>query len=336
MADIVVLGAGLSGLACAGALVRAGRDVVVLEKARGVGGRCATRRIEGQAVDHGLGFLHGTDPEFLAAIDGVRALRVPGWPRVVSGQGTPCHPAAFDPATRRLAFADGVNVLAKHLAQGLDVRLKTKVTAIELAEGAVTVTADNGERHTAPTLVLALPVEQSAALLDGIEALAPARALLGTVRTHPCWTVIARYDGPDDALDAEIVYPAGGALQLVAHDSSKRPHPRVRTLVLQARPSWSARHLADPPEHVVAALVAEASEQLGPWAAAPVLTVAHRWRYARMDRGAGLAAPYLVALPGGARIGIAGEAFDPVGGAEAAFRSGRRLARRIAGGGTDE
>ncbi|MES2639393.1 MAG: FAD-dependent oxidoreductase [Myxococcota bacterium] len=335
MADIVVIGAGPAGLVCAGALARAGAEVVVLDKGRGVGGRCATRRVEGQPVDHGLCFLHGTDAGFLAAIDGVDGERIPGWPRVVAGRGTPCHPAAFDPASRRVAFVDGVNVFAKHLAGGLDVRTNTKVTTVAVVGGVVKVTTEAGGDIRAPTLVLALPVEQAAALLaavPGTPELAGPRALLGAVRTHPCWTVIARYDGPDDPLDAEIHYPADGALQLVVHDSSKRRHPRVRTLVLQARPSWSARHLETPDDAVATTLLAEAGALLGAWASAPAFAVAHRWRHARVDRGTGLAAPYRLALPGGVRIGIAGEAFDPVGGAEAAFRSGRRLAERIVGG----
>jgi hypothetical protein len=39
----------------------------------------------------------------------------------------------------------------------------------------------------------------------------------------------------------------------------------------------------------------------------------------------------LVPFPGGGRIGLAGEIFAPGGGVEAAFISGRRLAKRILG-----
>jgi predicted NAD/FAD-dependent oxidoreductase len=56
MAEVLVIGAGLAGLSCACALREQSVDVRVLEKSRGVGGRCATRRIEGQPVDHGLAF----------------------------------------------------------------------------------------------------------------------------------------------------------------------------------------------------------------------------------------------------------------------------------------
>jgi phytoene dehydrogenase-like protein len=49
----VIVGAGIAGLACARELASCGREAVVLERSRGVGGRCATRRVNGQPVDHG-------------------------------------------------------------------------------------------------------------------------------------------------------------------------------------------------------------------------------------------------------------------------------------------
>ncbi len=84
-APTVVVGAGVAGLACAGALAAAGRAVVVLERARGVGGRCATRPLDGQPVDSGPAFLHGRDPGFLALLDAVPGARRPGWPAVLEG-----------------------------------------------------------------------------------------------------------------------------------------------------------------------------------------------------------------------------------------------------------
>ncbi|HEY5747869.1 MAG TPA: FAD-dependent oxidoreductase, partial [Chryseolinea sp.] len=46
-ADVVVIGAGLSGLFAAGKLNASGYRVIVLDKGRGVGGRLATRRLHG-------------------------------------------------------------------------------------------------------------------------------------------------------------------------------------------------------------------------------------------------------------------------------------------------
>jgi len=331
-AHALIVGAGVSGLACARELAAAGRTVLLLERARGVGGRCATRRLEGQPLDHGVVFLHGRDPGFLAALAAVPATARPGWPAEVSGAGQPCQPEAFTAGERRLAFAEGVVAFPRHLAVGLDVRLEIEVTAVEPDGEGVRVRTARGEAHRAPAVVLAVAAEQSLALLSAMPAPTPdvaaARALLQLSRSQACLALLALY--PDDAPRPawQVCYPEDSrVLQLVSHDSSKRGTPARLALVLQGRPSWSRAHLEDPgwPR----ALLDEAARLLGPWVAQPVATHAHRWSHARQDRSAELAGPLLLSLPGGGRVGLCGDRFAPGGGVEAAWRSGRMMAGRL-------
>lgn len=330
--DVLIVGAGIAGLSCAGALQRAGARVVVLDKGRGVGGRAATRRVEGQPVDHGLAFYHGYDPGFLAALDRTPATRVEGWPRRVRGAGVACNPAAFDPwrPAPRLAFEEGVSAFPKALAEGLDVRLGARVTALADEGSQVLARIEGAEALRAPTVVLALPVEQSAALLGALPGVPRARALMRLVGTVSCQTAIAIYDGPDDPLAAELYLPEeSDILTLIAHDSSKRPRPRRRALVLQAREAWSSAQLEAPGDQVCRALLDEAARLLGPWAASPALCQHHRWRHARALPHLALAAPSLEALPGGARLGLTGESFHPAVGAEGAWLAGEAMARQL-------
>ena len=65
---VVVVGAGVAGLAAARALADAGRDVVVLEARDRIGGRVDTRDVGGVPVDAGAMFLHGVVDNPLAAL----------------------------------------------------------------------------------------------------------------------------------------------------------------------------------------------------------------------------------------------------------------------------
>jgi renalase len=329
---VVIVGAGVSGLACASTLHGSGTRVAVLERARGVGGRCATRRVEGQPVDFGVAFLHGRDREFLAALEAVPSAVLPGWPADIHGTGRPCQPEAFAPGERRLALAEGATAFPKNLARGLEIRLLTRVVGLEPGEGVVALRLEDGSAVEAPTAVLALAAEETLALLGAMAArplaLESARALLDMSQSQACLSLIAAYPAGTPAPTWQVSYPEDSrVLQLAIHDSSKRARPGFLAVVYQAHPHWSREHLEDPawPQ----TLLAEAARLYGAWAAGPRLTQTHRWRHARNDLAAELAGPMLLDLPGGARLGLTGDRFAPGGGIEAAWSSGRRLAGRI-------
>jgi Flavin containing amine oxidoreductase len=67
--DVVVVGAGLAGLACAVRLGRAGLDVHVLEASDDVGGRVRTDRKDGFLLDRGFQVLSTGYPEVRAQLD---------------------------------------------------------------------------------------------------------------------------------------------------------------------------------------------------------------------------------------------------------------------------
>ncbi|HVP67064.1 MAG TPA: FAD-dependent oxidoreductase [Anaeromyxobacteraceae bacterium] len=328
---VLVIGAGVAGLSCARELVSAGRRVAVLDRARGVGGRCATRRVAEQAVDLGPAFLHGSAPAFLEALLAVPAARVPGWPLAVHGAGRPCQPEAFRAGEQRLAFAEGLSAFPRHLATGLDVHLGARVERLEFRGGTRAV-LEGGEVREAGTLVLALAPEQAQRLLEGVADAPPAvrtaHALLDTSRSDPSLALAALYQPDREAPPWHVWYPeTSDVLQIVSHDSSKRGAPPFLALVYQARPRWSRQHADDPawPER----MLEEAGRLLGEWALRPAHRHPHRWRYARTDWASELAAPLLLQLEGGGRMGLCGDRFSPGGGIEAAWISGRELARRI-------
>jgi monoamine oxidase len=67
--DVVVVGAGLAGLACAGKLVGRGIAVTVLEGSDGVGGRVRTDRVDGMLLDRGFQQLNPAYPAFAGLVN---------------------------------------------------------------------------------------------------------------------------------------------------------------------------------------------------------------------------------------------------------------------------
>ena len=68
-ADVVVVGAGLAGLACARALTSHGLDVRVLEAGDAVGGRVRTDRVDGYTLDRGFQVLNTAYPALRRLVD---------------------------------------------------------------------------------------------------------------------------------------------------------------------------------------------------------------------------------------------------------------------------
>ncbi|MCK5929724.1 MAG: FAD-dependent oxidoreductase, partial [Nocardioides sp.] len=61
---VTIVGAGISGVACARVLAAAGIPVELVDRGRRVGGRMASRRHEGRPADIGASYVTVSDPAF--------------------------------------------------------------------------------------------------------------------------------------------------------------------------------------------------------------------------------------------------------------------------------
>ena len=61
--DVIVIGAGISGLVAASTLVQKGANVIILEAKDYVGGRIKTNRSLGVPFEFGAGWIHGPSKE---------------------------------------------------------------------------------------------------------------------------------------------------------------------------------------------------------------------------------------------------------------------------------
>lgn len=307
-ADVVVVGAGLAGVACARELKAAGLDVRVLDRGHRVGGRMASRRLWDRATDLGASYLTVSDSAFVGVVAdwAARGLATP-WTDTFSVLGEDGSRTTSGPM--RWGAPGGLRSLVEDLASDLEVE-KVEQPDLDLPASAI---------------VLAMPDPQ-------------ARRLTGD---HPVTDLLRREWEPVIALAArwdrrtwDAISPSGRfdgafvnddpAIGWVADDGRRRGDD-APVLVVHSTPELAARHLADPagagPE-LVAAL--RRVMDLG----GPTDVHVHRWTFARPvgEREASYA---LVDGPRGP-VGICGDGWGPKPKVETAWLSGMRLGRALA------
>lgn len=308
----VIVGAGISGLLLARALLARGEAVVVLEKSRGYGGRMATKRVGEVVFDQGAQFFTARDPAFVAEVE--------AWGR--AGWATEWPGAAH----RRLMGQPAMTAVPKGLAVGLDVRREHKVTAVRRsAGGAWTVSVEQQPAITATRVLLTCPVPQALGLLDAGEAGLPqeVRAELERLTYHPCLALLAVLSGTS-AVPPEGLALNGEPVRWLADNVKKGVARGVPAAVtIHAAPVFSAMHYAASEAEVAAQLLPAVAGFLG----APVVSTAlHRWKFSEPKATHAERCVWL----GGHGLGFAGDAF---GGpkVEGAALSGLALAAAVAG-----
>src|SRR5687767_5086040 len=136
-----VVGAGIAGLSAAHALKTAGHEVAIFEKARGPGGRVATREMRGiempralsgatLAFDHGAQYFTVRDDRFSAMAAEWERDRVIGkWTgRIVSFDGEGWEDV--EEGTARYVGTPGMGAIAAALAAGMDVTYGRRIESL--------------------------------------------------------------------------------------------------------------------------------------------------------------------------------------------------------------
>lgn len=139
--DVLVLGAGIAGLAAARTLAEAGLQVTLVEARPRVGGRILTRRVHGHAIELGAEFVHGNPPDLLQLVrEAGLTLRTRTGAHLTS-DGTRLHPEAdidrdeaFAPLEHLKSFTGPDLSFTEYLDQQ-DIRGELRSTAISYVEG---------------------------------------------------------------------------------------------------------------------------------------------------------------------------------------------------------
>ncbi len=306
---VIVIGAGIAGIAAARTIGAAGLPVVVLERGRNVGGRMAVRTTGERVVDIGASYFTVSDPRFEAVVQ--------DWQR--SGLARPWTDTfhLFDAARlstksgpMRWSAPTGLRSLVADLAVGVEVRCQQVAT---VAPGL------RVDQLPTAAVVLAMPDPQARRLLHPeFAALAaeldddfePALALVAAW-SRQCWNEV---DGVFVSDDPTLTWVA---------DDGRRRGDQAPVLVAHSTPNFANEHLAEPVQGTGAMLAA--LQRVLDIDEPPVSTSVHRWSFAHP--ASTRTSTYLLTE---AMVGVCGDAWSNRPRVEAAYLSGVELGEAIA------
>lgn len=293
---VLVIGAGMSGLLAACELAAAGAEVLVVDKARGPGGRMATRRLGEASLDHGAQFFTAHTRRFR---DALRSWQEQGLVEPWIGL-----PGTSRQDRVRWRGRPAMTAIPKHLARDLDLLVEHRVTALEHRGEAWLASLHDGSVIEAQAVLLTAPLPQALDLVStsGFRMSDIHSQLLARVGYEPCLAVLAQLDGPSDVPTPGWVEPTEGPLASVA-DNHQKGVSRLSALTLHATAQWSDEHFDCDVEWIASELLKAAS----PWLGSQVSQYqVHRWRYSKSMSPLRLACLQISSHP---PLVLAGDAF---------------------------
>jgi predicted NAD/FAD-dependent oxidoreductase len=266
----------MAGLSAAHILLKQGHDVVVIDKARGPGGRMSTRTNEDLQFDHGAQYFTARDTRF--------SQQVMAWQKRGLVSVWDARIATIDDhegsrqsqSPDRFVAIPGMNAVCTELTRTLpDCRFNWALQKLKKLENGWALTSEKGQTLKCDVLLLTTPPEQARRLLADPEV----DELIGGVEMMPCWALMLALDKPLFA-EYDAAFVNSGPLSWVSNQPSRPKRPTSNAWVLHANPKWSSMHL-ERPSSKVRDLLIDAARAL-PLAQSFTVqsAAAHRWRYA--------------------------------------------------------
>lgn len=269
--DLLIIGAGIAGLAAGRMAQRAGYSMIIIDKGRHVGGRVSTRHRNDFVFNHGAQFITAKTNYFTKALSEAISMGMANHWSIDTGKTV----IIGSPVMRSIP-----NFLAKDLPIQQD-RCITQV--IRKSNHIMCVDTDN-RKLTARYVVCTAPAPQTALLLArDFPALA---ATAASAVYAPCVTVMLGL-----ADDAQLPRTPLSSAQ---HDigwamrETARPFaaPHLPSLTIQAGANWSTAHFSDPAEKSIEQLVDKYQRATGCSIGKILQAQAHHWLYAKVTTAA--------------------------------------------------
>lgn len=295
--DVLIIGAGISGVCAARVCTDAGLHAALIEKSRGLGGRMSTRRVsKGDSTllfDHGAQYFTARDSRFSSLVQNWQRQ---DWVRIWGESPD---------GSARYIGTEGMNFPVKKHGGGIPCYTSERITDLKaLPEGGWRLTAESGESFSARFVIITSPVPQTLDLLrqSRIETDPAFLESLQTVAYDAC--VAALISGADlPFLQDSAKRFNEGPLAWVANNQAKGLPSAQPTFTLHMSPEFS-NPLAEHTKEDLLPLVRDTLKEHLPEFRGSMHV--HKWKFSRVRTI--LSGPYCL-VPGNDRLVLAGDSF---------------------------
>ena len=263
--DVIIIGAGMCGLAARRSVVEQGLTCLTLEKSRGLGGRASTRRLDGVCADLGAQFTSAKSQYWKDRIESslemgvtpIYLLSDSQYPRYVHTQGMSRFANLFVSAGQDLSALTDVNPILK---QNRILRISSSNS------GAVwEVTDQNQQTHRGRSLMVTLPLPQALELFDQSELVSkrdidePQHRRLSEIQYTRCLSAAYVLGQETNLVPPGILKNPSPNLSGIFDQGKKGLKTTEPTVVVQAGPKLSIELWDEPTEAILEVLWKEAS-----------------------------------------------------------------------------
>ena len=334
---IGIIGAGIAGLTAGRILSKAGHDVTVYEKSRGLGGRLSTRRTHHSPpfkIDHGAPYLTATTDEFRSFIselekDGI----VQQWTDTFGSysQGTIYPESPGRESGMCYVAPQGMSGIGKYLGRWVDIQLREKIGGLTHVGGASIkkrpwmINSSTINVFEVDAVIIATPAIQAYGLISTAQDEINLRrmiSILDDINYSSTFALMAGY-GKRDPVQWKGLICEHPVISWICNESSKRDNSESLNMVAHASSEYTKdRYNEYQTEQVGQDMLTAAGEIMGKWAENPEWHSVHLWRYKIPSKR--LDIPFMESEDDWAPLALVGDYFQGSS-LEAAYLSGLRL-----------
>lgn len=279
---IAIIGAGMSGITLARTLTTS-NEVTIFDKSRGIGGRMATRRVDGYHFDHGAQFFTAKSEEFKelcqkAKSDGIIEEWNCNFVEITGNQTS--RRWSFNNDKAHFVAKPQMNNLCKYVAKDLKILLDKQIQSINVDNKKWYLKTIKDEIFSDfDYLILAIPSHQAINLIPKDFKYFD---IISNIKMTGCFTLMLGFkEKLSIEFDAALVKESN--ISWISVNSSKPERPAGFSLVVNSSNKWADENIEEDLEVVKEKMITSLKKIIDFDLANINYQNIHRWKYANAD-----------------------------------------------------